>query len=193
MEKPSVAAIGVSLAVPLDERGGGITFQTHFAQDVSDAEANALIDRVVGFAKRQRSIADLPGLRKDLEKLESTLARMVEDFERLEAEHPAKIDELEQRARQSDAKANEVVAAAYKAAQLSGRHVDAATFKPKGADATALRQHEGAVEEIRKEIARLNAEREQGEGVFKVNKERYEVEIAAMKAKIADAEALASG
>jgi hypothetical protein len=193
-DKPvNVAAIGFSLAVPLDERGGGATFQTHFAADVSDAEANAVIDRIVGFAKRQRAIAELPGIRKDLEKQEATLSRMVEDFERLEAEHPLKIADLEAKAIKANEAAAAVIQKAYSAAQASGRHVDPKTFKPKGADATALRQHEAVIEEIAKEIERLNAEREQGAGVFKVSQERYGVEIAATKAKIAEAEALASG
>lgn len=183
-------AIGVSIVCDLPP-GKQMTLQTFFDQDAEDADANALVDRLVKLADRQRALASLPQLRKDLKKQEETLAKMQADFARLEAEHPGRIEALRAKILEQALAGDKIVQAAFVGAQTRGRVVDKDSFKLKGEDDQRYRATVMQSDQLEKEIERLEAERIQGAEVHRNNVAHFEREIAATRESIAEAEALA--
>ena len=69
-----VPAIGVSITANVDG-DRQVVFQTAIDPAQTDAEVNALLDRLMGFASRQKLIHDIVGMRKDLKQMSLDMDR----------------------------------------------------------------------------------------------------------------------
>lgn len=78
-----VVATGISLVVGLAD-DMQITFQTGFEGDETDEAVNARVDRLVRIAERQKAIAKLDKLERDLVQQKETLAQQQEDYARID-------------------------------------------------------------------------------------------------------------
>lgn len=89
-----VLAVGWSILANI---GGDrqITLQSAFAEDMSLAEKNAVLDEAVALLERQQKKGKRPAVLADLLKHRETLAQFHEDMGRTEAGWPAKLQHLE--------------------------------------------------------------------------------------------------
>ena len=78
-------ALGISLSHQIDQERS-IVFQTHVERDVSDAQLNAVLDRVVKASERQSAKVRLPQLNQRLILEEQAFKASSADLERLDAE-----------------------------------------------------------------------------------------------------------
>lgn len=81
-----VPAIGFSTTVNLNG-DRQIVFQGFFPADHTDADANALLDRVMRLADRQQAYYERQGVVEELRKHQETLAQFHEDRDRIEVAH----------------------------------------------------------------------------------------------------------
>lgn len=174
-------AIGISVTMNL---GGDrqMVLQTFFPQEGSDAEANALTDRLVGIAERQKARCDIPDLQAELTKHERTLAQFLEDLARIDHEHTKKQAERAVEIETLVAQRKDVFEAAYAAHTKSGRSAQA--FEPKGATASRLRAHDGAIAKIKTEMEKAEAERAVAVQNLQISINRYGDEIGRLNRDI---------
>lgn len=76
-------ALGVS--VQLEFAGGTLVFQTHVAQETSKAELDALADKLIAVADRQRAKATVRELKTNKESQVAQLQNLREDRDRIDA------------------------------------------------------------------------------------------------------------
>lgn len=143
-----------------------ITFQSGFGTDESDAAINERIDRLVRVAERQRSIAQIDKLEKDLVQQSEMLAQFREDYERIdlstqqaiaqreielqtrrdqeEAERKAFTDEIDGKIAQMQASRDQTYQNGLDEFSRSGR---GGTYHPRGATKDVIDKTDRAIAE----------------------------------------------
>ena len=184
-KSPSLA-VQVNIATALGD-GRQAQFSTYFAQDDDPAQVNALLDRLHDYADRQKAKYDIVGLKLELKKHESTLAQFLEDLDAVETRHKhaqasrfVEIDELNKGIASIIGNANATHVA-------TGRHGD---YSLKGSVKTNVDRHNQAVDNLRREVEKADAERSQAVQNLQKSIGRYNEVIAALKADIAHNEAI---
>lgn len=91
-QKAVIPAIGVSFSVPVGKGDStiGMTFQTHFAGDVSAEEMDRRLDLYMGRAARQQKIGRIPEVKASIRQHEQSIRNLTEDIERLDRQNAEK-------------------------------------------------------------------------------------------------------
>jgi cell division protein FtsI/penicillin-binding protein 2 len=104
---PEAAALGIS--VQLEFPGGTLVFQTHVPQETSKTDLDALTDKVIAVADRQRAKNTVTELKRNKESQLAQLLNLREDRDRIDAqiEAPAEDGRRKPKPDQSQVRARE--------------------------------------------------------------------------------------
>jgi len=159
----------------------------HFVDGTESPETiNAAIDKIVLVATRQEAIADIPGLEKELAKLEKTLSRFEEDRATVDKDFAAKKDALAEQVKQLTAKSERIHSEAYDQQIASGRSFSGLAGSKRAEDNAV----QSGIRQVKDQIDKLDAERAEYVKQLDVSKARYAEDIAQHKALIAEKRAL---
>lgn len=190
VETIKVPAIGVSITANVDG-DRQVVFQTAIDPAEDDKEINALLDRLMGLASRQKMIHDIVGMKKamktageDIKNLEVQLAQSQSN--RKVAAAQLDIETLEY-AKQK----KHILDTGYQAWSMSDSR--RGEYKPRGDDAVKI----GRLEQLIKDNADKKTANEEGFGAevenFETNIKRRKLYIEELTAEIAAAEAKVAG
>ena len=130
--------------------------QTFFPQDATDAEADALIDRLTARVMRQRAAAEIPAMEDEISKWKRELCHYEADKAIVEANFVRDQAKREEEYREVEAQHTAAHAAAYEAWRESGRD---GAFEPKGQVKSKLDSYLNTKAKIRAEIEKTESER----------------------------------
>jgi hypothetical protein len=179
-------AIGISLTMNVGNNAQAV-LQTFVAQEASDKEANALLDRLFSLAARQKALGEIPELEEDLSKHKKTLAQFNEDLARVETDYETnkekRLESIAKLTKDYEAEFEK----AYETHSKSGRQGE---FEPRGSVKSRLATYTAGINKIDQEMKKADAERHQAIEGLKISQVRYEAEIERLSADIAKRKAL---
>lgn len=177
MTRPEdVPALGIEIVSALgDTRQVKLT--TFVSRDAPKAELDALLDKLVSAAERQEARPKAAKLLDDIEDGERTLQNLRDDIVRLDGEHRTNVARI-------DVQAGFI---AEELAKLNGRE------RLAGKAAHDAENHKRALEGLRAEKEKLEAERNQHRGNIGVTISRHEQHLGKLREKLAALAAVAEG
>ena len=185
-----VPAIGVSITANVDG-DRQVVFQTAIDPSTPDKEVNDLLDRLMGFASRQKLIHDVVGMRKDLKQMSLDIDRFT--IQEADTKLRAKVvnAELDVQILEWQRQKKSIFDAGY---QLHVNNPNRrGEYKPRGQDEVQIARIEAAILDAqeckRKNDEGLVAETEN----HQTNIERRKARIEELTAEIAAAEAKVAG
>ena len=183
MTRPEdVPALGIEIASALGDTRQ-VKMTTFASRDAPPAEINALLGKLVAAAARQEAGARIEKLVDDIEDGGRSLQNLHDDVTRLDAEHRTNLARID-------------VQAGYVGEQLARVNGDAAKAgrdKPVGFSAKEAEKHQQALDGLRMEREKLEAERAQHRGNIGVTIARHEQHLAKLREKLAALRAVAEG
>ena len=185
----SAAAIGYSV---ISNLGGDrqLTTQCFVGEDEDDSAVNAKLDRMFGFIDRQKAKYEIVDVEADLMKHREMLAQLNEDMARIGLDFDKAQAGLDVQAEELGATRSAEVAGGYNAHLAAGRKGD---YAPQGAAASRFRNLDNAIDGIKTEKAKNEAERDQHLAQTKVTIDRWHTAIAERTSKLTSLHALVGG
>lgn len=183
---PPAAALGYSIVSNLDGNRQ-ITVQCFVAEDASDTEVNAKLDRVFRVVDRQKARYDLVTEHEELEKESKILVQLKEDLARIDSDFDVAQAKLDEQMKEFDQQHADLFAQGYNTHVGTGRKGE---YTPAGFAAGQLRAIEQATANAEDAKKKNEAEREQHRTGALISVSRYEKAIADRKARITAGEAL---
>lgn len=171
-----VPALGVEIVSALGDTRQ-VKMTTYVSRDAPKAEIDALLDKLVAAAERQEAKPKAAKLQDDIEDGERTLQNLRDDITRLDGEHQVNLARI-------DVQAGFV---AEELAKLNGRE------RLAGKAAHDAENHKRALEGLRAEKEKLEAERAQHRGNINVTIARHEQHLAKLRDKLVALAAVAEG
>ena len=184
-EKPA-AAIGYSMVanLPGDRQ---LTMQCFVAEDESDADIRAKLDRAFGFLDRQKARYEIPDIEERIEQQQAQLSQMAFDLEAADKAFDEAQAGLAEQAAQVGAAKKTVTDAAYEAFTRSGRQGE---HRLRGTDLAHVERADNQLASIKAEMEKNVAERDAHRNQILVGKKRYELAIEKDRAKLVEKERL---
>lgn len=173
-------AIGVSIIANVGS-SAQITLQTFFGRETPDAEANALIDRLMSFSSRQKAAAEIPDLEAELDKHERSLAQFDEDKARLDAEFERDQAVRQVQVEELTAHRTKLHDTAYENHVKTGR---SAEFEVKGHIKANISRCDQEIVRIKAAMQKAVAERDLALQNLGTSRTRFVTEIEAIKNKL---------
>lgn len=180
VEPVAAPAIGVSLQVALSP-GRQLVFQTHFDQELSTAEANKLLDRLVMMADRQHAKYDAEGIEQELEKMRRTRQNLLADLERLEIAHKASQEARLEQMGEETGKKEHIYDMEREAWAASGRQGE---FKLSHLGKQAVDAHKRAVAALQADFDKAEMERSAELANIRVNIKEWDYQIEKAEAEL---------
>jgi hypothetical protein len=186
----NVPVIGVSITANVDG-DRQVVFQTAIDPAQTDTEVNALLDRLMGFASRQKLIHDIVGMRKDLKQMSLDIDRFT--IQEADTKLRAKVAnaELDVQILEWQRQKKAIFDSGY--AKHVGDTNRRGEYRPRGQDAIQIERIEAAILDAQQCKAKndegLAAEIEN----HQTNIERRKTRIEELTAEIAAAEAKVAG
>lgn len=185
-----VPAIGVSITANVDG-DRQVVFQTAIDPATTDKEVDALLDRLMGFASRQKLIHDIVGMHKDLKQMSLDIDRFT--IQEADTKLRAKVAnaELDVQILEWSRQKKSILDAGYTAHNLNPNR--RGEYKPRGQDEVQVNRIDAAIKDAQECKAKndegLIAETEN----HQTNIERRKARIEELTAEIAAAEARVAG
>ena len=177
-----VVALGYSIVGSISDKAQ-ITFHHAIADDETDADVNARLDRIMSFIDRQVAKYEVPALMKELRDLEDMNAQSAEDmansennFLRAQADLDVQIGTLQTAMK----KTHDTSIAQHRA---SGRGGD---YKPRGTTQVELDRAKAGIDAAIEAKNRNEEERKQFLQNIGISNTRREVRVGIIKARLAE-------
>lgn len=181
-----VVALGYSIVGSISDKAQ-ITFHHAIAEDESDADVNAKLDRIMGFIDRQVSKYEAPGLRKELADLEDKLMLVDGDMATSEANYQKAQADIDVQVETYQSEIKRINNVGYERHRTSGR---GGSYTPRGTDAQAIAASEAGLQKA----AQMKANNEAERGLFlsniDTNKQRMAARVEFLKGKLAEIDKL---